>query len=191
MKRECSQQAALRLAKHNFATNIFPSNESCSAITVFSTLQQVVLPIFPEPAFFRFAKMVFNSTILCIDDDIDDLAFIQEAIRLHESAFDVVEAKNGEEAINYLHRAKADGALPCLIIMDINMPKMDGKKAIQLIKADAHLRTIPLVVFTTSSNIADKRYFELYNVQYVIKPNHYAAFTKKVMEMLALHRRVN
>jgi CheY-like chemotaxis protein len=69
--------------------------------------------------------------------------------------------------------------------MDINMPKMDGKKAIQLIKADKDLSTIPLVVFTTSSNISDKRYFELYNVQYITKPNHYSVFRKKVTEMLS------
>jgi CheY-like chemotaxis protein len=129
--------------------------------------------------------MVFNSTILCIDDDIDDMAFIQEAIKSYETAFEVTEAENGEQALAYLNEAKTNGSLPCLIIMDINMPKMDGKKAIQLIKADKDLSTIPLVVFTTSSNISDKRYFELYNVQCITKPNHYSAFRKKVTEMLS------
>ena len=88
----------------------------------------------------------------------------------------------------YLNEAKAGGSLPCLIIMDINMPKMDGKKAIQLIKADKDLSAIPLVIFTTSSSLVDKRYFELYNVQYVTKPSHYSAFTKKVTEMLSQFR---
>jgi CheY-like chemotaxis protein len=129
--------------------------------------------------------MVFNSTILCIDDDIDDMAFILEAIKSYETAFEVTEAENGEQALAYLNEAKTNGSLPCLIIMDINMPKMDGKKAIQIIKADSDLSTIPLVVFTTSSNISDKRYFELYNVQYITKPNHYSAFRKKVTEMLS------
>jgi CheY-like chemotaxis protein len=129
--------------------------------------------------------MVFNSTILCIDDDIDDMAFILEAIKSYETAFEVTEAENGEQALAYLNEAKTNGSLPCLIIMDINMPKMDGKKAIQIIKADRDLSTIPLVVFTTSSNISDKRYFELYNVQYITKPNHYSAFRKKVTEMLS------
>jgi len=129
--------------------------------------------------------MTFNTTILCIDDDVDDMALILEAIRLHETDFDVIEAKNGEQAIAYLNEAKTNGGLPCLIIMDINMPKMDGKKAIQLIKADKDLRSIPLVVFTTSSNGADKRYFELYNVQCITKPSHYSAFTQKVSEMLS------
>jgi CheY-like chemotaxis protein len=113
------------------------------------------------------------------------MAFIQEAIKSYETAFEVTEAENGEQALAYLNEAKTNGSLPCLIIMDINMPKMDGKKAIQLIKADKDLSTIPLVVFTTSSNISDKRYFELYNVQYITKPNHYSAFRKKVTEMLS------
>lgn len=129
--------------------------------------------------------MTFNATILCIDDDLDDMALIQEAIRLHETDFDVIEAKNGEQAMAFLNEAKSNGGLPCLIIMDINMPKMDGKKAIQLIKADKDLRSIPLVVFTTSSNGADRRYFELYNVQCITKPSHYSAFTQKVREMLS------
>ena len=129
--------------------------------------------------------MVFTSTILCIDDDVDDQAFLQEAIKQHSKPFTMVEAKDGERALAYLNEAKANKTLPCLIIMDINMPKMDGKKAIQLIKADNELRTIPLVIFTTSSNPADKTYFEAYNVEYITKPNQYSAFAKKVSEMLS------
>lgn len=133
--------------------------------------------------------MVFSNTILCIDDDLDDLAFIQEAVRQYQTPFDVVEAKDGEQALDYLEKAKQNNALPCLIIMDINMPKMDGKKAIQLIKADEQLSLIPLVVFTTSSNNIDKQYFDLYDVAYITKPNHYTTFTEKVIEMLSYHRR--
>jgi len=136
-------------------------------------------------AFFRFAGMALHPTILCIDDDMDDLGFMREAIRGHETPFEVVEAKDGEQAINWLNRAKANGVIPSLIIMDINMPKMDGRKTIQLIKADKELSIIPLVVFTTSSSTTDKRYFELYNVQYITKPDHYSEFTKKVIEILS------
>src|SRR6478672_5402817 len=129
--------------------------------------------------------MDFSTTILCIDDDGDDLVFIQEAIKNHSTPFSVVEAKNGEEGLAYLYRAKQSGELPCLIIMDINMPKMDGRRAIQLIKEDKDLSKIPLVVFSTSSSSLDKRYFELYQVQYITKPNQYQAFTNKVSEMLS------
>jgi CheY-like chemotaxis protein len=120
-----------------------------------------------------------------MDDDADDLVFIQEAIKSYSTPFSVVEAKNGEEGLAYLSRAKQSGELPCLIIMDINMPKMDGRRAIQLIKEDNDLSKIPLVVFTTSSSSLDKRYFELYQVHYITKPNQYQAFTSKVSEMLS------
>ncbi len=162
-----------KLINFNLIASYFPQN--CS----------VLIREEGEAAFLSFVEMVFNSTILCIDDDVDDLAFIQEAVRSYERAFDVMEAKDGEEAIAFLNEAKANGHLPRLIIMDINMPKMDGKKAVQLIKADKELSTIPLVVFTTSSNLLDKRYFESYNVQYITKPYQYLAFTKKVAEILS------
>ncbi|HJW17962.1 MAG TPA: response regulator [Flavisolibacter sp.] len=129
--------------------------------------------------------MTFSTTILCMDDDVDDLAFIQEAIKNHSTPFTVVEAKNGEEGIAWLYQAKASGVLPCLIIMDINMPKMDGRRAIQIIKQDEEISRIPLVVFTTSSSSLDKRYFELYQVDYITKPNQYQAFNNKVSEMLS------
>jgi CheY-like chemotaxis protein len=129
--------------------------------------------------------MNFSSTILCMDDDADDLAFIQEAIKNHNTSFSVVETKNGEEGLAFLNQARECGELPCLIIMDINMPKMDGRRTIQLIKEDEVLTRIPLVVFTTSSSSLDKRYFELYQVQYITKPNQYQAFIRKVSEMLS------
>ena len=131
--------------------------------------------------------MINTTTILCIDDDQDDLAFLQEAISLQSSEYLVREAKNGEEALAYLEDAKSKNELPGFIFMDINMPKMDGKKAIQMIKADEMLRHIPVAVFTTSSNIQDQEYFQHYNVHYITKPNHYGAFTSKVAEMLSQH----
>ncbi|HEX6333048.1 MAG TPA: response regulator [Flavisolibacter sp.] len=129
--------------------------------------------------------MQFTSTILCVDDDVDDLLFLQEAIRSQGRTFEIMQLKDGEEALEFLQQAKSSGQFPCLIIMDINMPKMDGKKAVELIKLDETLSKIPLIIFTTSSSITDKRFFELYQVQYITKPHNYASFSGKVAEMLA------
>lgn len=139
--------------------------------------------------FLRFARMVFSNTILCIDDDPDDLVLIQEAIKQQETRFDVVEARDGEQALTFLYQARNKGTLPCLIIMDVNMPKMDGKKALELIREDESLRTIPLVIFSTSSNAFDKTYFERYQVHFITKPSHYHSFIGKVLEMLSFHRK--
>ena len=72
--------------------------------------------------------MGFVGEVLCIDDDQDDLLFMSEAISGHASGFKMIGVSDGQEALAYLEKAKASGKLPCLIIMDINMPKMDGKK---------------------------------------------------------------
>jgi CheY-like chemotaxis protein len=128
--------------------------------------------------------MAFISTVLCIDDDLDDLMFIKEAITAHSCEMNIVEATNGKAALDYLKDAKQNGKLPCLIIMDINMPKMDGKSTLPLIKEDHELAKIPLVVFTTSSSHGDRKFFEAFGVHYFTKPNHYSVFLKKVREML-------
>ena len=128
--------------------------------------------------------MGFVGEVLCIDDDQDDLLFMNEAISSHESGFTMVGVSDGQAALAYLENAKARNKLPCLIIMDINMPKMDGKKTIPHLKKDPVLRTIPLVVFTTSSNQTDKNFFHEYQVTYITKPSQYEPFIKKINEML-------
>jgi CheY-like chemotaxis protein len=134
--------------------------------------------------------MGFAHTILCIDDDLDDLMFIREAINSHHKPFHMVEATDGKAAMEFLSLSKENGHLPCLIIMDVNMPKMNGKKTIPLIKADATLATIPMVIFTTSSNTADKQFFQEFDVHYFTKPNDYSAFVKKVKEMLSQYPQI-
>jgi CheY-like chemotaxis protein len=128
--------------------------------------------------------MAFVAEVLCIDDDQDDLFFLSEAIASHSPSYKMIGVSDGQEALVYLENAKRTGKLPCLIIMDINMPKMDGKKTIPHLKNDPVLSSIPLVVFTTSSNNTDKTFFEKYNVAYITKPSQYLPFIKKVEEML-------
>ena len=128
--------------------------------------------------------MGFVGEVLCIDDDQDDLLFMNEAISGHASGFKMIGVSDGQEALAYLEKAKAVDKLPCLIIMDINMPKMDGKKTIPHLKNDPVFTTIPLVVFTTSSNQTDKNFFDKYDVAYITKPSTYEPFIKKIKEML-------
>src|SRR5215203_1052077 len=108
--------------------------------------------------------MGFAEEVLCIDDDQDDLLFMKEAISGHASGLKMIGVSDGQEALAYLEKAKAADKLPCLIIMDINMPKMDGKKTIPHLKNDPVLSAIPLVVFTTSSNQTDQIFFDKYSV---------------------------
>lgn len=129
--------------------------------------------------------MAFVSTILCVDDDEDDLFFIREVIRSQNHSFQIEEAKNGFEAMNFLESSAAKNELPCLVIMDMNMPRMDGKQTIRKMKESEILSGIPIVVFTTSSNIEDQRYFESKGIHFITKPFDYKVFTKQIVDLLA------
>jgi CheY-like chemotaxis protein len=123
-------------------------------------------------------------TVLCVDDDEDDLLFIKEAIKLSGSPLQIIEAKNGWEAFNYLKKKSDSEELPGLIIMDMNMPRMNGKQAISMIKGDLKLKLIPIAIFTTSASDADKEYFENLGIHFITKPFDYTVFVKKIIELL-------
>ena len=98
-----------------------------------------------------------NRTILYIDDDADDREFLADAIRKFSPGVGLVEAENGLQALEYLHTMKIEKrSLPSLIVLDLNLPYADGKEVFRLIKEDAVLKEVPLVVFSSSGNPNDK-----------------------------------
>jgi CheY-like chemotaxis protein len=110
-----------------------------------------------------------SKIVLHIDDDAEDREFVGNAIKTVDPSFILHEAKNGEEGMEYLTRAKATGALPCLIILDLNMPGMDGLEIYEEIRKDDLLNTIPTVIFTTSA-VFRKRSKETDGLPIFIKP---------------------
>jgi len=96
--------------------------------------------------------------ILMADDDADDRLMTQEALE-EDRLFNGIDfVEDGEELMDYLYRrgpyaALSNLPLPGLILLDLNMPKKDGREALQEIKADPNLRHIPIVVLTTSKAI--------------------------------------
>ncbi|HYH14875.1 MAG TPA: response regulator [Flavisolibacter sp.] len=111
-------------------------------------------------------------TILYVDDDIDDLNFLREAFTEIDPAIHVAEVNNGVEALHHLESLKPNPAFfPSLIIMDINMPLMDGRMTIKKIKEDSTLQQIPIVAFTTSNNPMDRLVCGQMGVKCVLKPN--------------------
>jgi CheY-like chemotaxis protein len=129
--------------------------------------------------------MAIVPVILCVDDDEDDLFFIKEIIHSQGHSFEIKEARNGLDALNFLQESLQKGELPCLIVMDMNMPRMDGKQTIAKIKEIEHLSRVPIVVFTTSSNAAHQNYFESQCVRFITKPYDYKVFTKEIINLLA------
>ena len=107
--------------------------------------------------------------VLCVDDDPDDRELIRDAIFQVDPSYTVAHATNGKEALEYLHRA-AETELPCLIILDVNMPIMNGKEALAEIKKIKKLDVVPIVVFSTSNHPADLAFCKSYGVEHVMKP---------------------
>ena len=95
--------------------------------------------------------------ILLVEDNEGDVILTLEAMKEAKVKNKVSVARDGEEAIAFLHKEgkfiKAD--TPDLILLDINLPKLDGKEVLAKIKADEYLRKIPVVILTTSSSEKD------------------------------------
>jgi CheY-like chemotaxis protein len=128
--------------------------------------------------------MMVNNTILWADDDMDDLLLMKEILVKHGHSYDIVEVRNGKEALEFLHDAGQAGRLPCLIILDINMPVLDGKETLSLIKKSEEFQSIPVVVFTTSNSELDKLFCRKHKVEMITKPPHYKSLEKAVLELL-------
>jgi CheY-like chemotaxis protein len=115
-------------------------------------------------------------TILMADDDPDDRLFAREALEESRLANDLHFVEDGEELLDYLlHRGKYTDAehapRPGLILLDLNMPRMDGREALHRIKENEHLRAIPIVILTTSR--AEEDIFRSYNLganSFISKP---------------------
>jgi len=115
-------------------------------------------------------------TILMADDDADDRQMTLEAFEESRLANDLRFVEDGAELMDYLQRRgryaeAADAPRPGLILLDLNMPKKDGREALREIKADPRLRNIRVVVMTTSKAEEDIiRTYDLGAESYVTKP---------------------
>jgi CheY-like chemotaxis protein len=115
-------------------------------------------------------------SILIADDDADDRLMAREALEEARLVNDLHFVEDGEELMEYLHRRGGHsepeaGALPGLIILDLNMPRKDGREALREIKNDPELRRIPVVVLTTSKAEEDiYRTYDLGVNSFITKP---------------------
>jgi CheY-like chemotaxis protein len=115
-------------------------------------------------------------TILMADDDPDDRQMTKEAFEESHLVNDLRFVEDGEELMDYLHRRgkyadPASSPRPGLILLDLNMPRKDGREALEEIKNDPRLRTIRVVVLTTSKAEEDiVRTYNLSAASYITKP---------------------
>jgi CheY-like chemotaxis protein len=127
--------------------------------------------------------------ILMADDDDDDFLLTQKALKQSKLLNTLHRVKDGEELMDYLHQSgeytdKVANPRPGVILLDLNMPKKDGREALREIKSDEKLRDIPVVVFTTSKAEEDiYRSYQLGVNSFITKPVTFDGLIK-VMQAL-------
>jgi CheY-like chemotaxis protein len=128
------------------------------------------------------------SRILLAEDSAQDVELTLEALGEHNISNSVDVARDGAEALDYLFRRGAHVARPngnpVLILLDLKMPRVDGLEVLRAVKADPRLRTIPVVVLTSSREEQDVvRSYELGVNAYVVKPVQFDKFVAAVREL--------
>jgi CheY-like chemotaxis protein len=116
--------------------------------------------------------MIESKPILLVEDDIVDVMTVKRALKELKIPNQLIRVGNGEEALEYLNNKS--NTEPCVILLDLNMPKMNGFEFLNIIKTDETLKDIPIVVLTTSGieqDITDS--FKLGVAGYMVKSADY------------------
>lgn len=127
--------------------------------------------------------MKTNKVILVVDDDADDRALFAEALYEMDDSAVFFTATNGEEA---LHLLEHENVKPDVIFLDLNMPRIDGKQLLSLLRRDARFRHIPVIVLTTSHLSKDKiEVAQLGATQYITKASSMSALQNSIEHALS------
>jgi len=129
-----------------------------------------------------------NYHILYVDDDEDDRMLVQEAVSKRHPGVELHLAESGYDGLNQLNQAFHAGSLPCLIILDLNMPGMSGRETLISIRADEAYNHIPVVMFTTSSSPGDKLFCEKHGVELVTKPLSFVRLADTIEKLVSFCR---
>lgn len=120
--------------------------------------------------------------ILFIEDDAIEVMKFNRVINALGLSHQIAEANNGEEALELL---KEHENLPHIIILDLNMPKLNGLEFLRMLKNDCVLKYIPTIILTTSSNFKDvKEGYKIGIAGYILKPLKYEDYVFKVQKLL-------
>lgn len=128
--------------------------------------------------------------MLVADDDENDLAMIARALPAHSASHPLCLVSDGGEALDYLHRqgkfaARPPGEPGC-VLLDLHMPRVNGWEVLRQVKGDPGLRSIPIVIFSSSDRERDvEACYELGATAYVVKPIDAAAFRQTVTKIHA------
>ena len=130
-------------------------------------------------------ETVFNKpVILYAEDDQDDFEVLNDALMQQTDQFNLIQAFNGTDVISFLDQHSP--SLPSLIVLDLNMPVMDGKQTLKWLKEHEAHRNIPVMIFTTSSREEDLKLCKSYDCTFFRKPTLYRDLLHVVQVMLQM-----
>ena len=123
-----------------------------------------------------------NISLLLIDDDEIERMKFKRVCQKHHYSHSIIEARNGEVALDIL---KNHETLPNVILLDLNMPKMNGTEFLAALKQNDSLKYIPIIIMSSSDNDKDvKECYELGIAGYIIKPLHFTEYSKRIVSLL-------
>ena len=128
--------------------------------------------------------------LLIVEDSNEDFEALQRFLRRSPMAIPIQRCVNGEQALAFLYRTgsyvdRESSPRPGLIVLDLNLPGTDGREVLRRIKQDDSLKTIPIVVFTTSNNPKDIEDCYQYGVNsYIVKPINFAQLKRDIQTLV-------
>lgn len=125
-----------------------------------------------------------KNLLLYADDDPDDVKLIKEALHKHTINTHLVTFSNGLELIEYIKRLLPHEVEPCLIIIDINMPVLNGKEALKQTREIKQFEHVPIVLFSTSTLPSEAVFADCFNAGYITKPIHEKQIDKIIQELI-------
>ncbi len=120
-----------------------------------------------------------SKPILLVEDDQVDVITARRAFKELEVTNELIHKGDGEDALEYLQ--DESNVKPCIILLDLNMPRMDGFEFLETVKSDNLLKNIPVIILTTSdTNESATRGFDLGAAGYIVKPVDYRQFVESM-----------
>ena len=120
--------------------------------------------------------------ILYAEDDSDDRFIFENSFEAYKNEVKIIVFNDGLELITFLRTTIEEK--PCLIVLDINMPRLDGKDALRILRALPQYSSIPVVLLTTSSSPVDRFFAQHFNAGFITKPMDESEMQKIIKELL-------
>jgi CheY-like chemotaxis protein len=124
-----------------------------------------------------------SPVLLYVDDDPEDRMLLADALQIVDPRYELVAVNDAAQAFHFLNHSRSPP--PCLIILDLNLPGMDGIGIISKLRQDKISASIPIVVFTTSASPADQNACARHTVDMITKPISFSVLTETVKKLLS------